>query len=91
MEVFFEVVKTVGFPIACAVFLAWYLKKQTDEYREDVKSIIAKYEAVVKEITEKYEKAIEKYSKSIDKNTLVLTALDSKLGVKGDAENEGKL
>ena len=71
MEVFLEIIKTVGFPIACCVFLGWYLKTQTDQYREDVQTI-----------TEKYEKAIEKFSKSIDKNTLVLTSLETKLGIK---------
>lgn len=91
MEVFLEIIKTVGFPIACAVFLAWYLKKQTDEYREDIKSLTTKYEAVVKSITEKYEKAIEKFSKSIDKNTLVLTSLETKLGIKEGEQNERQL
>lgn len=79
MEVFLEIIKTVGFPIACCVFLGWYLKTQTDQYREDVKGI-----------TEKYEKAIEKFSKSIDKNTTVLNSLEAKLGI-GEAENERQL
>lgn len=80
MEVFLEIIKTVGFPIACCVFLGWYLKLQTDQYREDVQTI-----------TEKYEKAIEKFSKSIDKNTLVLTSLETKLGIKEGESNERQL
>lgn len=80
MEVFLEIIKTVGFPIACCVFLGWYLKTQTDQYREDVQTI-----------TEKYEKAIEKFSKSIDKNTLVLTSLETKLGIKEGESNERQL
>ena len=80
MEVFLEVIKTVGFPIACCLFLGWYLKTQTDQYREDVQKI-----------TEKYERAIEKFSKSIDKNTLVLTSLETKLGIKEGEANEAKL
>lgn len=80
MEVFLEIIKTVGFPIACCVFLGWYLKIQTDQYREDVQTI-----------TEKYEKAIEKFSKSIDKNTLVLTSLETKLGIKEGESNERQL
>lgn len=80
MEVFLEIIKTVGFPIASCIFLGWYLKTQTDQYREDVQKI-----------TEKYEKAIEKFSKSIDKNTLVLTSLENRLGMEGNRDNEGQL
>jgi hypothetical protein len=80
MDVFLEVIKTVGFPIACCIFLGWYLKTQTDQYRADVQAI-----------TEKYEKAIDKFSKSIDKNTLVLTSLENKLGIKEGEANERKL
>lgn len=80
MEVFLEIIKTVGFPIACCVFLGWYLKVQTDQYRTDIKAI-----------TDKYEKAIEKFSKSIDKNTLILTSLKNILGIEGSEANEGQL
>lgn len=71
MDVILNVIQSVGFPIACCVFLGYYMKTQNDEYRDDVKNI-----------TEKYERAIEKFSKSIDKNTQVLTSLESKLGIK---------
>lgn len=80
MEVVFDAIKSVGFPIACCVFLGWFLKTQIDQYREDVQKI-----------TEKYERAIEKFSKSIDKNTLVLTSLETKLGIKEGEANEAKL
>lgn len=68
MDVILQVVQTVGFPVACCLFLGYYIKRQNEEYREDVKLI-----------TEKYERAIDKFSKSIDKNTLVLTALETRL------------
>lgn len=77
MEVFLQIIQTVGFPVACCVFLGYFIKKQNDEYREDVRTI-----------TEKYEGAIEKFSTSIDKNTLVLTSLEAKLDntAKGELE-----
>lgn len=77
MEVFLQIIQTVGFPVACCVFLGYFIKKQNDEYREDVRTI-----------TEKYEGAIEKFSTSIDKNTLVLTSLEAKLdnSAKGELE-----
>ena len=76
MDVVLQIIQTVGFPVACCVFLGYFIKKQNDEYREDVRTI-----------TEKYEGAIEKFSTSIDKNTLVLTSLEAKLSnTKGELE-----
>lgn len=71
MDLILQIIQTVGFPIACCVFLGYYIKTQNNEYREDVKAL-----------TDKYERAIDKFSKSIDKNTQILTALDAKLGSK---------
>lgn len=71
MDLMLQIIQTVGFPIACCVFLGYYIKTQNNEYREDVKAL-----------TDKYERAIDKFSKSIDKNTQILTALDAKLGSK---------
>lgn len=78
MDVVLQIIQTVGFPIACCVFLGYFIKKQNDEYREDVRNI-----------TEKYESAIEKFGNSIDKNTIVLTSLEAKLdnqNQKGETE-----
>lgn len=69
MDLMLQIIQTVGFPIACCVFMGYYIKTQNNEYREDVKAL-----------TDKYERAIDKFSKSIDKNTQILTALDAKLG-----------
>lgn len=71
MDLILQIIQSVGFPIACCIFLGYYIKTQNNEYREDVK-----------ELTDKYERAIDKFSKSIDKNTQILTALDAKLGSK---------
>lgn len=68
MDVVLQIIQTIGFPIAACLFLGLFIKKQNDEYREDVKNI-----------TEKYDTAIEKFSMSIDQNTKVLTSLEAKL------------
>lgn len=68
MDIVLQIIQTIGFPIAACLFLGLFIKKQNDEYREDVKTI-----------TEKYDTAIEKFSNSIDKNTKVLTSLEAKL------------
>ena len=77
MDVVLQIIQTVGFPVAACVFLGYFIKKQNDEYRADVRTI-----------TEKYENAIEKFSNSIDKNTRVLTALDAKLSTNEKGEND---
>lgn len=69
MDVFLNIIQTVGFPIACCVFLGYFIKTQNTQYREDVKSI-----------TDKYEQAVKEFSKSLDSNTQVLTRLEAKLG-----------
>ena len=68
MDTILQIIQTIGFPIACCLFLGLFVKKQNDEYREDVRSI-----------TDKYELAIEKFSNSLDQNTRVLTSLEAKL------------
>lgn len=75
-----NVIQSVGFPIACCVFLGYFIKTQNTQYREDVKEMTEKHENAVKEITEKYENAVREFSKSLDSNTQVLTRIEAKLG-----------
>lgn len=70
-----NVIQSVGFPIACCVFLGYFIKTQNAQYREDVK-----------EITEKYENAVREFSKSLDSNTQVLTRIEAKLGPENDSD-----
>ena len=73
MEIILQVIQSVGFPIACCVFLGYFIKKQSDEYREDVK-----------DITEKYNEAIKDFRKALERNTIVLSAIDKKLEKGGE-------
>ena len=70
-----NVIQSVGFPIACCVFLGYFIKTQNAQYREDVK-----------EIPEKYENAVREFSKSLDSNTQVLTRIEAKLGPENDSD-----
>lgn len=79
MDVILQVIQTVGFPIACCIFLGYFIKRQNETYREDVK-----------EITDKYERAIEKFAKSIDKNTQILNALEIRLTERGNKNTDGQ-
>ena len=86
MDAVLNLIQSIGFPIACCLFLGYFIKQQNDEYREDVKSITVKYEAAIEEMSEKYERQIEKFSGAIDQNTQVLTAIGAKLERKESAE-----
>lgn len=77
MEQVITLVKDLGFPIAICLFLAYYIKIMTEQFRSDVK-----------EISGKYETAIEKFTKTLDKNTRILSSLESKLDVKETDDND---
>ena len=57
------------FPIVACVFLGWYVKYKDDKNREDLKDILTAH----KEET-------EKFAEALNKNTLVLSKLATKLG-----------
>ena len=97
METVLNIIQTLGFPIAGCCFLGYFIKKLIDEFRNDVKSLSEKSETVTREISEKYETAlrdmaekydrqIDKFSKTIDKNTQVLAALETRLELKGGSD-----
>lgn len=86
METVLSIIQTIGFPIACCLFLGYFIKQQNDQYREDVKTITGKYEAALDEMSDKYDAQIEKFSSAIDRNTQILTALNARLERKEDVE-----
>lgn len=95
METVVSIIQNIGFPIACVLFLGYFVKQQNDEYREDIKTLSEKHDSTTRAISERYEttlsdmvnkydKQIQRFSNSIDRNTSVLTALEAKLERKGD-------
>lgn len=85
MEGVLEIIKDLGFPISVCIFLAYYIKLMTDQFRQDVKELTDKYNEAIKENSAQYSSVIEKFIKSNDKTARVLTSLENKLGIK---ENE---
>ena len=95
METVISIIQNIGFPIACVLFLGYFVRQQNDEYRTDIKTLSEKHDSTTRAISERYENAlsdiankydrqIERFSKSIDRNTQVLTALEAKLERKGE-------
>lgn len=44
-------VSTLGFPIVCAVAMAWYVKYMTDRNREEIDKINMQHQQEMKEVT----------------------------------------
>ena len=61
-------ISTVGFPIACCIAMAWYVKDQTDKNREEIAKINAQHKDEMSEVTH-----------AINNNTLALQKLCDKL------------
>ena len=58
------IIANLGFPIACAIALALYVKYLTD-----------KHDREIKELTQSHEKQMHELKESFDRNTTVLTDL----------------
>lgn len=63
-----NLITTVGFPIAACVFLGFYVKNQTDKYRDDVK-----------EIQKEHKDEIGKVTEALNNNTIALQRLVDKI------------
>lgn len=64
------IISTVGFPIACAIAMMWYVKYTTDKHREEVSQLNAEHKQELTEVTQ-----------ALNNNTLVIQKLCDKLDV----------
>ena len=63
-----QAVGTVGFPIVCAIAMAWYVKYVTDRNREDIEKLNTQHQQEIKEVTT-----------ALNNNTLALQKLSDLL------------
>lgn len=63
-----QAVGTLGFPIVCAIAMAWYVKYMTDRNREDIDKLNAQHQQEMKEVTT-----------ALNNNTLALQKLSNLL------------
>ena len=64
-----QAVGTVGFPIVCAMGMAWYVKYITDRNREDIDKLNEQHQQEMKEVTT-----------ALNNNTLALQKLSDVIG-----------
>ena len=63
-----QLISSVGFPIVACLGMGWYVKYQTDSYREEVK-----------DIQKEHKEEIQKMSDALNNNTAALQRLCDKL------------
>lgn len=70
----YDIVTTIGFPIAACGAMGWFVKYTTDNNRQDRK-----------ESEEAHKQAFDKITEAINNNTMVITKLVERL--KGDEDD----
>ena len=63
-----QIIGSLGFPIVACLGMGWYVKYQTDSYREEVK-----------EMQKEHKEEISKITEALNNNTNALTKLCEKL------------
>ena len=69
VNVILQAVGTLGFPIVCAIAMAWYVKYMTDRNREDIDKLNTQHQQEMKEVTT-----------ALNNNTLALQKLTDVIG-----------
>lgn len=64
-----QAVSTLGFPIVCAVAMAWYVKYMTDRNREEIDKLNTQHQQEMKEVTT-----------ALNNNTLAIQKLTDVIG-----------
>ncbi len=73
MEVFIQVVSTLGFPIACCIACGWYVKYISDKNREQIDKIMEQHQSEMKDVTQ-----------ALNNNTLAITKLTDFITKEGE-------
>lgn len=68
MDVWVQIISSLGFPIMAAIACGWFIKYQMDQYKQDLKDIRTEHKEEIKDLQE-----------VINQNTLVLQKLCDRL------------
>lgn len=81
-----QFLSTVGFPIVCALALAWYVKHLTDNHTKEINELNKQHHEEVTAMREEHKRESVEFIKAIDNNTLAITVLTEHLK-EGKEEN----
>jgi hypothetical protein len=73
MDVWVQIISSLGFPIMAAIACGWFIKYQMDQYKQDLKDIRTEHKEEIKDLQE-----------VITQNTLVLQKLCDRLDERKD-------
>lgn len=73
MDMWVQIISSLGFPIMAAIACGWFIKYQMDQYKQDLKDIRLEHKEEIKDLQE-----------VITQNTLVLQKLCDKLDERKD-------
>ena len=68
MDVWVQIISSLGFPIMAAIACGWFIKYQMDQYKQDLKDIRTEHKEEIKDLQE-----------VITQNTIVLQKLCDRL------------
>ncbi len=71
MDVWIQIISSLGFPIMAAIACGWFIKYQMDQYKQDLKDIRTEHKEEIKDLQE-----------VITQNTIVLQKLCDRLDEK---------
>ena len=70
-----EIISKVGILGSFCIALAWYIKLQTTNYREDVKQMREEYASELREIRQEHKEDAKQMTEALNNNTLVMQQL----------------
>lgn len=73
MDMWVQIISSLGFPIMAAIACGWFIKYQMDQYKQDLKDIRMEHKEEIKDLQE-----------VINQNTLVLQKLCDRLDERKD-------
>ena len=72
-----QIISTLGFPIVACLLLGYFVKTQTENYREDIK-----------ELQREHKEEAQRMTEAINNNTLVIQKLCDKMEVDNEKNDE---
>lgn len=72
-----QIISTLGFPIVACLLLGYFVKTQTENYREDIK-----------ELQRGHKEEAQRMTEAINNNTLVIQKLCDKMEVDNEKNDE---
>ena len=83
-----SIIAQLGFPVAAAIAVGWYVVQLNKQHREDMTELNKSHRDEIAEITKDNANKMEKLTEAINNNTLVMTRIYERLGVEnGEKDN----